>query len=122
MSLVIDVVVGGLPPAAVDATAAHVAGDEVQAPQVVLGRGLLLKFAVWALMCAVAVYVEFAAVYIAVSILFAIWRNLGSNNYDTLPPGAPRPKSAYSVFNPNVQRIDGDMDPSSIDRALRRQL
>jgi len=82
---------------------------------------LIGRLAVWLLLFAGAVYVGFGAVFTVLSILFAIFRNLNSS---TPPPtatdaaGRRRPLSAYSVFNPNQERIRGSIDPSQLQRQI----
>ena len=72
---------------------------------------------VWLVGYVVAVVVEMATVYMMLSLLVAIWRNTGTSS----PPPGDRGNlpSAYSVFNPGLQRLQGTLDGESVDRGLR---
>jgi hypothetical protein len=43
-----------------------------------------------------------------------MWTNLGTRNYGE--------KSAYSVFNENVESIDGTMKGEDLDNEIRRKM
>jgi hypothetical protein len=100
------------------------------AEQQVRARGM--PVALWLAGFLLAVYLELATVYVLLSVPIGIWRH-------TTPPPPPlpdepaahgtrrrpgeggRPLSAYSVFNPDLQKLDGTLDADAIDRELRRR-
>ena len=63
-------------------------------------RGLLTWTAIWILLFAGAIYVQFGAVFFVISAFFLIWR-FG------LRERKANETSAYSVFNPGVSSIQG---------------
>jgi hypothetical protein len=72
-----------------------------------------LYFLLWTTLYAVAVHLEFGTVYFIVSFLYAIWRNTGTG------PKKEGEISAYSVFNPNCEAIDGTLKAEQFERELR---
>ncbi|KAI4495563.1 hypothetical protein M0802_008575 [Mischocyttarus mexicanus] len=72
-----------------------------------------LYFSLWVVLYVIAVQIEFGAVYFVVSMLVLICLNTRSR---------PRKKgelSAYSVFNPNCEAIDGTLDANQFEREIR---
>jgi len=61
---------------------------------------VLLQFVAW--------YLEFGAVFFVLGLLYFIFTNLSDRKRK------PEELSAYSVFNPNCQRIDGTVDASEM--------
>ncbi|KAK2576431.1 hypothetical protein KPH14_005764 [Odynerus spinipes] len=73
----------------------------------------LLYFALWATLYVIAIEIEFGTVYFIGSTLVLIYLNTRST---------PRKKgelSAYSVFNPNCEAIEGTLDASQFEREIR---
>ncbi|XP_076235263.1 SAYSVFN motif domain containing 1 [Calliopsis andreniformis] len=73
----------------------------------------LLYFLLWATLYIIAIKFEFGAIYFILSTLICIWLNT-----HTRPKRAGEP-SAYSVFNPNCEAIEGTFDASQIERQIR---
>eukprot|EP00127_Corallochytrium_limacisporum_P004458 Clim_evm12s164 gene=Clim_evmTU12s164 len=71
-----------------------------------------LKLLVWVALFLVALEVQLGGPYFLLSILYLIYENLGERK-----PGEP---SAFSVFNENFQRLQGEIDPQALDQSLRR--
>lgn len=61
----------------------------------------------------IALEYEFGAVYFILSALVFIWLNTRSE-----PKRRDEP-SAYSVFNPNCEAIEGTLDASQFEREIR---
>lgn len=88
--------------------------DETPAPWTTLQVATLVtKIALWCLLMALAVVVEFGAVFFAVSVLCFIFTNLRNR------PRKRGELSAYSVFNPNGQAIDGSVSAQDFEQQLR---
>ncbi|XP_011305398.1 SAYSvFN domain-containing protein 1 [Fopius arisanus] len=71
-----------------------------------------LYFLLWATLYVIALQFEFGAVYFILSALIFIWKNTRSG---------PRKKgevSAYSVFNPNCEAIQGSINMEQIEREM----
>ncbi|XP_012235968.1 uncharacterized protein Saysd1 [Linepithema humile] len=73
----------------------------------------LLYFLLWAILYVIAVEYEFGAVYFVLSALVFICLNTRSG-----PKQRDEP-SAYSVFNPNCEAIEGTLDASQFEREIR---
>ncbi|XP_015516899.1 SAYSvFN domain-containing protein 1 [Neodiprion pinetum] len=73
----------------------------------------LLYFLLWATLYMIALQFEFGAVYFIVSSLVLIWKNTRSG------PKKKGEISAYSVFNPNCQAIDGTLNAEQFEREIR---
>uniref|UniRef100_T1JGE4 SAYSvFN domain-containing protein n=1 Tax=Strigamia maritima TaxID=126957 RepID=T1JGE4_STRMM len=74
----------------------------------------LLKFVLWLLLMTVFVEVEFGAVFLICSIFYIIFRNFRNT------PKKEGEPSAYSVFNPNCEAIDGTLTAEQFERELLR--
>lgn len=73
---------------------------------------IALKFFLWATLFALFIKLEFGIVYFVVSLLVLVYLNTGRR--------APGTKSAYSVFNPNVERIQGQLTAEQLEKNLMR--
>ncbi|EFN78527.1 Uncharacterized protein C6orf64, partial [Harpegnathos saltator] len=73
----------------------------------------ILYFMLWVTLYAIAVEYEFGAVYFILSTLIFIWLNTRSG------PKQKGEPSAYSVFNPNCEAIEGTLDASQFEREIR---
>lgn len=73
----------------------------------------LLYFLLWITLYAIALKYEFGAVYFVLSALVFICLNTRSG------PKRRGEPSAYSVFNPNCEAIEGTLDASQFEREIR---
>lgn len=71
------------------------------------------QIGIWTLLLIIFVYTGFGMVYLSFSILYFIIQNTSKNKND-------ESLSAYSVFNKNVQRLEGEMDANAIDKNIRK--
>jgi hypothetical protein len=60
-----------------------------------------------------AIYLEFGAVYFIISGFVIIWANTRTG------PKRRGEASAYSVFNPDCEAIDGTLKPEQFEREIR---
>ncbi|CAF0796033.1 unnamed protein product [Didymodactylos carnosus] len=72
---------------------------------------MLLKIVLWLTLFIIFIRLEFGAVYFIISFLYIIWMNLGRRDRSKL--------SAYSVFNPNFEKIGGTFSGEDYDKQLR---
>ena len=77
---------------------------------------MFVQVLLWLCTFCLAVYAEFGAVFVLTSGFAAIWLNLGRNRGRR---GAP---SAYSVFNPGCESIDGTLTGEQVDGQIRYAL
>ncbi|XP_024882158.1 uncharacterized protein LOC112461223 [Temnothorax curvispinosus] len=89
--------------------------DSVQESRgTVLNRVIyLLYFLLWATLYVIALEYEFGAVYFVLSALVFICLNTRSG------PKRRGEPSAYSVFNPNCEAIEGTLDASQFEKEIR---
>ncbi|XP_011860174.1 PREDICTED: SAYSvFN domain-containing protein 1 [Vollenhovia emeryi] len=73
----------------------------------------LLYFLLWATLYVIALEYEFGAVYFVLSALVFICLNTRSG------PKQRGELSAYSVFNPNCEAIEGTLDASQFEKEIR---
>ncbi|KAL2715117.1 SAYSvFN domain-containing protein 1 [Vespula squamosa] len=73
----------------------------------------LLYFFLWVTLYIIAIEIEFGAVYFVISTLVLICLNTRSR------PKKKGELSAYSVFNPNCEAIEGTLDASQFEREIR---
>lgn len=71
-----------------------------------------LYFLLWATLYALALRLEFGAVYFILSSFYLIWANTRSG------PKKEGEMSAYSVFNPDCQSIDGTLKAEQFEREI----
>lgn len=69
-------------------------------------------FLTWTALLVVSMYIGLTVIFLIVSAFALMYYNTRTDSFKT-------GKSAYSVFNPNMERITGDRDPDSLDRQLR---
>ena len=72
----------------------------------------LLQFTLWSTLLAIFVKLEFGVVYIVVSSLVLLYLNTNI--------GKRKGVSAYSVFNPNVERLPGQLTAEQLEKSLIR--
>ncbi|XP_006813164.1 SAYSvFN domain-containing protein 1-like [Saccoglossus kowalevskii] len=73
----------------------------------------VLKFVLWFTLLVLFMVIEFAAVYIILSIFYVMYANLSSSGRRS------GELSAYSVFNRNCERIDGTFTAEQFEKELR---
>lgn len=73
----------------------------------------LLYFLLWVTLYVIALKYEFGAVYFVLSALLFICLNTRSGPKQRGEP------SAYSVFNPNCEAIEGTLDASQFEKEIR---
>ncbi|XP_041354880.1 SAYSvFN domain-containing protein 1-like [Gigantopelta aegis] len=73
----------------------------------------VLKVVLWFVLWAIFLELQFGAVYFVVSLLFIIYRTTRTG------PKKTGDLSAYSVFNPNCERIDGTFTAEQFEKELR---
>ena len=73
---------------------------------------LFLKLLLWSLLNALFIRLEFGIVYLVVSslVLICLNTNVGKKKKGTV--------SAYSVFNPNLERLPGQLTSEQIEKSL----
>lgn len=73
---------------------------------------IVLRFILWLSLFLIFIKLEFGAVYFVISLLIIIYlnTNVGKRHKKLL--------SAYSVFNPNVERIQGTITPEQLQRNM----
>ncbi len=71
---------------------------------------IVLKFLLWVTLFALFIILEFGAVYFVISLLVIIYLNTGKRKKGQI--------SAYSVFNPNMERIQGTLTPEHIEKSI----
>ncbi|XP_068239412.1 uncharacterized protein Saysd1 isoform X2 [Palaemon carinicauda] len=75
-----------------------------------------LKFVMWLLLCKIFIVLEFGAVFFIFSAFVFIWYNMRSG------PKRKGEISAYSVFNPNCETIDGTFTAEQFERELLHKM
>jgi hypothetical protein len=75
---------------------------------------LVLKISLWSILWIIFIKIEFGVVYFIVSLLIIIYLSTGQRNRSKL--------SAYSVFNPNLERIEGTFTAEHVEKAIKNQL
>ena len=73
---------------------------------------LSVKFCLWLCFLALFLHLEIAAVFVCTTGFVLIYLNLGTRHKSQ--------PSAYSVFNPNCEAIDGTLTGEQFDREIRR--
>ncbi|XP_023222510.1 SAYSvFN domain-containing protein 1-like isoform X1 [Centruroides sculpturatus] len=74
---------------------------------------LALKIVLWCLTMALFVVLEFGAVFFVLSIFYFMYCNFRTT------PRKSDEVSAYSVFNPGCQRIEGTLSAEQFERELK---
>jgi hypothetical protein len=59
-------------------------------------------------------YIEIGSPFLVLALIYAMFRNTGHRDQNS--------KSAYSVFNKNVDRIGGSLTSDQIDGEIRRKM
>ncbi|CAH1985614.1 unnamed protein product [Acanthoscelides obtectus] len=71
----------------------------------------ILCFTCWGILYAVFIQLQFGTVFLIVSCLVGMYLNTGTK--------APGEVSAYSVFNPDCESIDGTLKAEQFEREIR---
>ena len=74
---------------------------------------IAIQLVIWALLWMFFLKIGFGAVFFVVSIPCFIYKNLGRRSPNSKAP------SAYSVFNPDCERIDGTFTAEQFEKELR---
>ncbi|EZA46911.1 hypothetical protein X777_00499 [Ooceraea biroi] len=89
-------------------------GDALASESTLLTKFTYLLYALlWITLYVIALEYEFGAVYFVLSALLFVCLNTRSR------PKQPGEPSAYSVFNPNCEAIDGTLDASQFENEIR---
>lgn len=70
----------------------------------------ILVFLLWLIFLIIFLKLEFGVVYFIISVLIGIYFNTGRRR--------PGTKSAYSVFNPNVERLQGQITAEQLQQSM----
>ncbi|CAF0831831.1 unnamed protein product [Rotaria sordida] len=87
--------------------------EEAEEQSISSWKIILLKFFIWLILLLIFIRLEFGVIYFIISLLYLMWSNLGSRR-------RRNQLSAYSVFNPNFEKIQGTFSAEDYDRQLRR--
>ncbi|KAI9560659.1 hypothetical protein GHT06_011609 [Daphnia sinensis] len=74
---------------------------------------LCLKIILWVVLYLLCLELEFGALYVIVSAFYIIFTNFRNGQRKPWEP------SAYSVFNPGCEAIDGTLKPEQFEREIR---
>lgn len=74
---------------------------------------VILQVTLWFTMWAFFTHLEFGAPYFVISLIYVLYRSLRTG------PKEENRLSAYSVFNPNCERLDGTFTAEQFERELR---
>ena len=94
------------------------AGPPLQALWASTWAGRIVKGVLWAGAWAGFIRAEFGAVFLVVSLIVLLVVNTRTGSAPKGPGGRGQP-SAYSVFNPNCERLDGTFTAEQFERELR---
>jgi len=73
----------------------------------------LVYFALWIAVYYYFIYIEFGAIYFILSMLVGVWLNTRTGEK------LEGEVSAYSVFNPNCEPIDGTLNAEQFEKEIR---
>jgi len=73
---------------------------------------IVIKFLLWLTLLIIFIRLEFGAIYFIISVLYLMWSTMDSRR-------RRNELSAYSVFNPNFEKIQGTFSAEDYDRQLR---
>jgi hypothetical protein len=73
---------------------------------------ILIKFCLWVTLLAFFIKLEFGTVYFVISLIVLIYLNTGTNRRKS------NKLSAYSVFNPNLEQIQGTITPEKLQSTM----
>lgn len=87
--------------------------DEIESKSSIINwKILVIKFLIWLTLFVIFIRLEFGAIYFIISLLYFMWSSLDSRR-------RRNQLSAYSVFNPNFEKIQGTFSAEDYDRQLR---
>jgi Flp pilus assembly protein TadB len=73
---------------------------------------LFLKFILWLILFVIFIKLEFGLVYFIISLILVIYLNTSKNKKKGV-------LSAYSVFNPNLERLNGTFTSDHVEKSIR---
>jgi hypothetical protein len=73
---------------------------------------IMIKLLLWLTLLIIFIRLEFGIVYFIISLLYLMWSTMDSRR-------RRNELSAYSVFNPNCEKIQGTFSAEDYDRQLR---
>jgi len=73
---------------------------------------LSCKVALWLVLYLLCLELEIGAIFVIISAFYVILSNLSNRRKKPWEP------SAYSVFNPNCEAIDGSIDPKQLEKQI----
>ena len=80
---------------------------------------IFLKFLLWLIIFIIFIKLEFGLVFFIISMIIAIYLNTSSNSRKLKTKNN---LSAYSVFNPNLERIGGTFSSEHVEKSIRNML
>ncbi|KAG4093952.1 hypothetical protein H8356DRAFT_1696284 [Neocallimastix lanati (nom. inval.)] len=69
-------------------------------------------FGIWLVLQLIFAYLEFGTIFLIISIAILIYMNTSTAEKD------PEKKSAYSVFNKNCERLDGQITTATFEKQI----
>ncbi|XP_070578033.1 SAYSvFN domain-containing protein 1-like [Ptychodera flava] len=76
-------------------------------------KPLFLKCTLWVVLLVLFIKLEFAAVFLVLTLFYLVYASMRSDVVRK-----PGELSAYSVFNPNCERIDGTLTAEQFEREM----
>jgi hypothetical protein len=73
---------------------------------------LFLKLVLWLILFVIFIKLEFGLVYFIISLIIVIYLNTSKNKKKGV-------LSAYSVFNPNLERLNGTFTSDHVEKSIR---
>ena len=98
----------------IDEVDEHLAHSEIETNETIPKLNYIqiaLKTLLWLVLFAIFIKLEFGVVYFVVSLIIIIYMNTNIGNKQ-------RGLSAYSVFNPNLERIHGTLTPEQVEKSI----
>lgn len=86
--------------------------DEVEAEEPFNWIKLTASVLIWICLFSYSVYIEFGAIFFIFSCFYVIWTNTRTRLRK------PNEVSAYSVFNPNCEPIEGTLDAKKLESEM----
>ncbi len=74
---------------------------------------LMLKISLWVVLFLLSLELELGAIFVLVSAFYLIFTNFRTGQRKPWEP------SAYSVFNPGCEAIDGSLKPEQFEKEIR---
>ena len=90
-------------------------GNFIRHDNSIFTNTLFLRIILWFALLVFFILIEFAAVFIVFTLFYIMYVNMRSGG-ESKKPGE---LSAYSVFNPNCERLDGTFTAEQFEKELR---